>query len=310
MWVLGILQENTSGDDSNDDDMKEKTGGKYGFIHQHFRDYFAAMYDINLLRLAVLTKNEDSSAAFSAIAPLTVTPLHRERAVFLGEILGEHHNKPVLKDGEWRYNVPSKSCDRNLIKRALALLHGRFGEEAGYGVYNLIEVLKLVREDLSGSDFSALDLSLVTFNFISLGHTPTDGADFHGAKVGMTNLLSQGHSWLVTSVAFALDSKTFLSVSLDHTIRVWDSATGQCIRVCEGHSHYVNSVAFAPDGKTFLSGSEDGTIRIWSAETGECLQVIQNYPGLIVFGCDMRDLHEGSDIDKDVLYQTHLRRCV
>ena len=107
----------------------------------------------------------------------------------------------------------------------------------------------------------------------------------------------------VETVAFAPDGKTFLSGSRDHTVRVWDSATGQCIRVCEGHSRPVNSVAFAPDGKTFLSGSRDGTIRIWSAETGECLQVIQNYSGLIVFGCDMRDLHEGSEIDKDVLRQ-------
>ena len=75
-----------------------------------------------------------------------------------------------------------------------------------------------------------------------------------------------------------------------------------CLLVCEGDSGSV-TVAFAPDGKTFLSGSEDGTIRVWSAETGECLDVIQNCPGLIVLGCDMRDLHEGSDIDKDVLRQ-------
>ena len=96
---------------------------------------------------------------------------------------------------------------------------------------------------------------------------------------------------------------TFLSGSEDNTVRVWDSATGQCLRVCEGHSGSVHSVAFAPDGKTFLSGSGDGTIRVWSAETGECMQVIQNYSGLIVFGCDMRNLHEGSEVDRDVLRQ-------
>ena len=372
--ILGILYR---------DDNAE-----YGFIHHHFRDYFAAVHDVNLLRIAVRAHaKRQPDLAFDSLAPFLAHANRRERTVFIGEILGEHHNKPVCKGREWQYNVPTGEEDRSLIKRALNVFRGRFGEEAGYGVYNLIEVLKLVRKDLSGSDFSALDLSLVTFNFTPLGHTSADGTDFHGARVGMKNLLSQGHSNVVTSVAFARDGKTFLSGSYDHTVRVWDSATGQCLRVCEGHEdtvtsvafapdgktllsgskddtirvwdsatgqccrvceehsddvksvafapdgktflsgsldktvrvwdsatgqclrvceghrNYVVSVAFAPDGKTFLSGSNDGTIRVWSAETGECLDVIQNCPGLIVLGCDMRNLHESSEIDKDVLRQ-------
>lgn len=41
----------------------------------------------------------------------------------------------------------------------------------------------------------------------------------------------------------------------------------------------------------------------WSTEIGECVQVIRNHPGLIVFGCDMRNLHADSEVDKDVLRQ-------
>ena len=134
------------------------------------------------------------------------------------------------------------------------------------------------------------------------------GSEDHTVRVwnsatGQCIRVCNGHIRSVESVAFAPDGKTFLSGSYDDTIRVWNSATGQCCRICKGHRDPVTSVAFAPDCKTFLSGSYDGTIRIWSAETGECLQVIQNYPGLIVFGCDMRGLHEGSEIDKDVLRQ-------
>ena len=44
-------------------------------------------------------------------------------------------------------------CGTNNIYR------NRFGEDVGYGVYNLISILKNTRVDLSGEDFSELDLS-------------------------------------------------------------------------------------------------------------------------------------------------------
>ena len=48
---------------------------------------------------------------------------------------------------------------------------------------------------------------------------------------------------------------------------------------------------------------DDGTVCLWSCESGECLQVIHNYSGLIVIGCDMRNLHKSSTIDMDILWQ-------
>ncbi|MBQ4396499.1 MAG: TIR domain-containing protein, partial [Clostridia bacterium] len=261
--ILGILYR---------DDNAE-----YGFIHHHFRDYFADVHDINLLRIAVQANTKKKpDLSFESLAPFIANANRREKSVFIGEILGEHHNKPTLKGYTWHYNVPTAPEDRNLLKRALELFRGRFGEEVGYGVFNLIEIWKIVREDLSGSDFSGLDLSLVTFNGVHLGHTASDGADFRGAKAGMKNLLCQGHSGSVTSVAFAPDGKTFLSGSYDNTVRVWDSATGQCLRVCEGHSDDVNAIAFAPDGKTFLSGSGDA-VRVWDSATGQCLRICEGH---------------------------------
>jgi WD40 repeat protein len=71
------------------------------------------------------------------------------------------------------------------------------------------------------------------------------------------------HSEAITSVAFAPDGKTALSVGGDSTLRLWDLASGREIRKFQGHLDTVNSVAFAPDGKTALSGSDDKTLRLW-----------------------------------------------
>src|SRR5229473_314478 len=67
------------------------------------------------------------------------------------------------------------------------------------------------------------------------------------------------------SVAFSPDGRTALSGSGDHTLQLWNIATGDTIRTLSGHSGAVWSVAVSPDGRTALSGSEDETLRLWNA---------------------------------------------
>ena len=289
------------------------SNGKYCFIHHHFRDYFAAVHDINMLRIAVCAFEDEPELAFESLAPFRANPNHREKSIFIGEILGERHNAPVQVDGKWKYNVPDKPCDRNLIKRALDIFRGRFGDEVGYGVYNLIEILKLVREDLSGSHFSGLDQSLVTFNGIQLGHNLSHKTDFCGSKVRMNNLLCQGHSDSIESVAFAPDGKTFLSGSADHTIRLWDSATCQCLRVCEGHNDSVRSVVFSPNGSIYLSGSNDHTIRVWDSATGQCLCVCKGHTKSVesvAFSLDSKLFLSGSKDRTIRIWDSSTGKCI
>ena len=117
----------------------QETDGKYSFIHHHIRDYFAAIEDIETIRFSVFLKEHGKDKlSFECMSPFIENAYKREKLIFIGEYLGEHHNKPTLKGNTWQYNVPTSPEDRNLLKRALELFRGRFGEEVGYGVFNLI----------------------------------------------------------------------------------------------------------------------------------------------------------------------------
>ncbi|MBE9137813.1 hypothetical protein IQ254_11520 [Nodosilinea sp. LEGE 07088] len=87
----------------------------------------------------------------------------------------------------------------------------------------------------------------------------------------------------VLAAAFSPKGQRLATGDTDCQVRVWDVATGDCLRVCEGHQHLVSSLAFSADGGaiapqgrslTIATGSQDQTVRIWDAKTGDCLRVL------------------------------------
>ncbi len=74
----------------------------------------------------------------------------------------------------------------------------------------------------------------------------------------------EGHTNGVDSVAVSPDGKLFATGSADHTVILWDAATGKQKRVLKGHTDAVWTVAFSHDGKTLLTTSFDNTARLWN----------------------------------------------
>jgi len=96
------------------------------------------------------------------------------------------------------------------------------------------------------------------------------------------NLLSLGHTHSVWSVAWSPDGKHALSGSGDHSIRLWEIASGHCLRVFEGHGDRVWSVAWSPDGEHAISGSADHSMRLWEIASGRCLRVFEGHSSSVL----------------------------
>ncbi|KAG8801925.1 protein with putative role during mitosis [Serendipita sp. 399] len=76
-----------------------------------------------------------------------------------------------------------------------------------------------------------------------------------------------GHDHSVSTVRFIPGDDSIISASRDKTLRVWDVASGQCVKTIHGHSEWVRYVVPSDDGKLYASASDDHTARVWNAQT-------------------------------------------
>ena len=59
-----------------------------------------------------------------------------------------------------------------------------------------------------------------------------------------------------------------LSASHDQTVRLWDVASGRCVRLLCGHSAPVRDVSASADGNLAASADEDGHVLLWHLASG------------------------------------------
>ncbi len=73
-----------------------------------------------------------------------------------------------------------------------------------------------------------------------------------------------------------LPDGSLASGSADNTTRIWDTKSGETIKILTGHTAGVCSLVFLPDG-LLASGSWDKTIRIWNTKSGETIKILTGH---------------------------------
>jgi WD40 repeat protein len=91
----------------------------------------------------------------------------------------------------------------------------------------------------------------------------------------------KGHEGSVLSVEFTNDGKTLISSARDHTIKIWDVATGQVKKTLTNHTLDVYCACLSHDGKIMASGSTDTRIILWDANTFEPIRELKGHTGAV-----------------------------
>ncbi len=240
---------------------------EYEVLHQHIRDYFAALYHINKLKLAAyINEQGDRDKAIECLSDIVKEPLPGQILVFIGEALGELHNVPELNEetNEWIKKEPDKGTERDLINRSFDIFRGISNDDDNYAVWNLFQILKLVREDLSGTDLSGLDLRSCRANGYKLGNQ-TFVAKLDNAILTDEFFMPSGHSSGISSAVYSPDGKFIVTISDIEKAIVWDAKSFNT--VYEGVLEGTSTVQYSPDGKYIVTTSMDGSVKLWDANT-------------------------------------------
>lgn len=220
-------------------------GRTYSLLHQNFRDFLAAVHLYH-----VATTNMQGAMAET----WEKRPFSDNVIAFLAE---------------W---MPEEAADA-----MFRLLRGKQISEGNYIFFNLMRVIrKIKQDDLSGMDFSDMDLRTVVLNGARLVNG-TQRAAFRNAQINYGTLVMQGHQDKIYYVAFSEDGRQLLSLST-FEIRIWDITTGSCIheiadgpRDISGHLVYDDPKYY----KKFVVA--DGKEFTWIGENDTCLKEIRYY---------------------------------
>ena len=103
------------------------------------------------------------------------------------------------------------------------------------------------------------------------------GTSAHGRRK-LPGCSALGHSATIHAIVMSQSGSRLATGSVDKTVIVWSTDTGEAELQLSGHKETVRSLAFSPDGQRLASAS-DSTTRVWNTSTGAVVSILRRADG-------------------------------
>lgn len=238
--------------------LESENGKSVQFMHQNFRDCFAAIH--------IFQKAETAEGMGEEIPQEWTEPFHIYTLEFLADLIQTEEiceSDTGVWDKIWDYNYQKRPDSSAFIAKMLNLYKLSYGK------------------DISNIDFCDVDLSAVSLSGYDLKNSRKK---FCGTRLGPDTFWGNDHHMTVSAVSWCPDNRYFLSASYDCTLRIWNIEDGSC-RIIEKtmnpHKRYIRCAAWCPgDVHSFVSAGDDKSLVLWkynqesrnwiSQEIGSC----------------------------------------
>jgi WD40 repeat protein len=209
-----------------------------------------------------------------------------------------------------------KATLKGQLTELIDLLRRSSSSKVGYSGGNLINLCVILDIDLTGWDFSALNLSHAYLQDLYLRRVNFAGANLAKAIFAHT-------FGIVFSLAFApstalpsfpqAQGNLLAAGDCSGKAIIWQTSNGQPLLTLIGHTNLVLSVSWSSDGQFLATSSADCTIRIWHVKTGECDRILlghQNWVWSVAWSPDGQQIASGSADRAVKLWDARTGECL
>jgi WD40 repeat protein len=236
------------------------------------------------------------------------------------------------------------------LQRVLGAVRECFAQTPSYSAANLLHLLHHLAFDLTGYDFSHLwirraylvntplpqvNFTGATFDQTGFAEPSTysravafspDGSILASADYNHLRLRDTATGQLIRSIphptwtwqlVFSPEGALLASGSTDNVVKIWDVASGRCLKVLAGETEGCSSVAFSPDG-TWMAGSYHDQIRLWQTDSWTPIGALTDHSQRVAYvaiasvpDAQGRVILASSSHDQTVrLWDLHRRQCL
>lgn len=211
---------------------------RFSFCHHHFRDYFSAMWDVQLLSMlqcvdasAFTGSLNNSGEQCSFQYYLDKRHWQTQKVQFISEVLMEHRNRPMLDTISFNWYLPKPVYDeQRVLSRTIDYCRELRKNDINtqHILQNVLSAILFGRKEYSGLNLSELDLKNCRFFNITcsrIGKSETLAVDFSNSIITESNFIPEDHQNEV--MEYVYHENQCFTIDDAGIIKCWDILSGK-----------------------------------------------------------------------------------